>query len=712
LLGLPRFISYFFLANPLLPGVLALHDPDDDATDKKKSESKFVKHRFHFLHDYPPYLSKIHATNFNMSLRIFESWLKKCLMNLFFASTSNSLHRLCFINLDNYHLALYKCEVILIMLHGLNIFICLFFSINIYSQSFVYSKDYFRWPVDDKPGIVANFGELRSNHWHMGLDVRTDQKVNMPVYAAADGYVAKITVQAFGYGQAIYINHPNGLTTVYGHLNKFFSRLDSVVTSAQYEQQSWEIEINFTKDQFPVRKGQLIALSGSTGGSQGPHVHFEIRNTTTQRCINPYFFNLPIQDDVPPVFTKLALYNRTISIYDQSPTVIPVKKIKDKYLLRDTLIRTSFSKVGFAVGAFDRVTGSSSPNGIYSGKIFLDEQPLSEFVLDSMDYNETEYVNAHVDYKYRYNGGSYLQLLFKLPGDNGRTYRLRRGDGSVILNDTNIHNVRIEISDVKQNTSELKFNVKFSSAGIPVINNSSHNSFSPGSVNIFEQDDFEAYLDEECLYDSVQPVFTRVDQAGSNSISSSFRFGDASIPLHTELNIRIKPNSVVAEELTDKIVIKRTDGESGTYRRAEWQKGWVAAKFSDFGSFQAFADTTTPSVNGLGSADTIDLSPSKRIAFYPKDNSGVRSFWAELDGKWLMFTNDKGAAWVYNFDEHCPYGVHRLKVRIVDIVGNVTEKDWCFKRYPYSPLPTKTAIKKKASSKKNVPTRMKSTKKK
>jgi len=144
----------------------------------------------------------------------------------------------------------------------------------------------------------------------MGLDVRTDQKVNMPVYAAAEGYIAKITVQPFGYGQAIYINHPNGLTTVYGHLNRFFPGLESAVTDEQNTQQSWNIELNFTKDQFPVRKGQFIAWSGSTGGSQGPHVHFEIRDTKTQRCINPYFFNLPIPDELPPVFTKLAMYNR------------------------------------------------------------------------------------------------------------------------------------------------------------------------------------------------------------------------------------------------------------------------------------------------------------------------------------------------------------------------------------------------------------------
>ena len=594
------------------------------------------------------------------------------------------------------------------MLHGLKIIICLIFSLKIYSQSFVYSKDYFRWPVDNKPGIVANFGELRSNHWHMGLDVRTDQKVNVPVYAAAEGYIAKITVQPFGYGQAIYINHPNGLTTVYGHLNKFFPGLDSAVVAEQYMQQSWDIELNFTKDQFPVSKGQLIAWSGSTGGSQGPHVHFEIRNTKTQRCVNPYFFNLPIPDEVPPVFTKLAMYDRDLSVYDQNPLLFPVKKIKNKYLLKDTLIRANFSKIGFAISAYDCVNGSTSSNGIYTGRIFLDEQPLIEFVLDSMDYIETNYVNAHVDYKYRYRGGPYLQLLFKLPGDQGRVYRLKSGDGTVILNDTNVHAIRIEISDIKRNTSELNFKVKYNSNPVPLVSRTLHKPFAPGNVNIFEQNDFELYLDEDCLYDSIQPVFDRVGQPGPNAISSLFRFADASVPVHGEINIRIKPGIGIPGELTDKIVIKRTDGKSVNYQKAEWQKGWVAAKFDDFGSYQAFIDTASPSVNDPdnyreGSTDTVDLSPSKKIVFYPKDNTGVKSFRAELDGQWLMFTNDKAAAWVYNFDERCPYGVHRLKIRIEDIVGNVAEKEWWFKRYPYSPPKQKTASKKKTSGKKQVP---------
>lgn len=576
------------------------------------------------------------------------------------------------------------------MLHVLKIISIFFITTQLYSQPFVYSKNYFEWPVKNKPGIVANFGELREGHWHMGLDIRTDQKVNMPVYAAAGGYIARISVHPFGYGMAIYINHPNGLTTVYGHLNKFFSTLDSFVREEQYKQQSWEIELDFTKDKFPVKKGQFIAFSGSSGSSEGPHVHFEIRDTKTERCINPFLFSLPVLDTVPPVLTNLAMYDRNISVYDQHPILFPVKKIKNQYSLKDELIRTGFSKLGFSIGAYDCVTGSTNPNGIYSAKIFLDKRPFLQFVLDSMDYNETGFVDAHIDYKYRYNGGKYLQQLFKLPGDEGREYGPENSNGTIVLNDTAVHLVTIEVSDIRKNTSTLEFKIQLVHSAAALINYSSNKMFAPHYVNVFEQNDFESYVPENCLYDSVEPVFSRTNQPLPNAVSALFQFGDASIPFHGKIDIRIKPNVTTLADLKNKVVIQRADRKGSSYKKAEWQKDWLAASFNDFGSYQAFIDSELPILNELGKPDTIDLRSSKSLIFYPKDNTGLKSFRAELDGKWLMFSNDKGAAWIYNFDERCPYGVHHLKVRVEDIVGNATEKEWWFKRNPYTSPQKKT----------------------
>ncbi|MBD0331806.1 MAG: M23 family metallopeptidase, partial [Chitinophagaceae bacterium] len=185
-----------------------------------------------------------------------------------------------------------------------------------------YPKDYFRNPLDIPMELVANFGELRPNHWHMGLDVRTNQKVNLPVYAAADGYVSKVKIEPEGFGQSIFINHPNGFTTVYAHLNAFFPALTGYVKEQQYKLQSWQVEIKIPEELFPVKKGDFIAYSGNTGASQGPHLHFEIRNTETEKCLNPLLFGFPVADYVPPTLIRLALYDRNKSTYHQQPRLI------------------------------------------------------------------------------------------------------------------------------------------------------------------------------------------------------------------------------------------------------------------------------------------------------------------------------------------------------------------------------------------------------
>jgi murein DD-endopeptidase MepM/ murein hydrolase activator NlpD len=219
-----------------------------------------------------------------------------------------------------------------------------------------YPKNYFRWPLELKPAIVANLGELRPNHWHMGLDIRTNQKENQLVYAAAAGYIAKIRIESSGFGQCIWINHPNGLTTLYGHLNAFFPELAEYVKEQQYKQETWAIELDFPKEKFPVSKGQFIAYSGNTGGSQGPHLHFEIRDTKTDECINPLLFAMPLQDKVPPSILKLAIYDRSTSIYEQVTSFFPLRKTDNGYVVLNTpVIKTGLDKLSFAIQAFDRL---------------------------------------------------------------------------------------------------------------------------------------------------------------------------------------------------------------------------------------------------------------------------------------------------------------------------------------------------------------------
>lgn len=567
----------------------------------------------------------------------------------------------------------------------------------VFSQKPIYPQGYFRWPLNLSPQIVANLGELRPNHWHMGLDIRTNQRVDQLVYAAAEGYVAYMGIRPLSFGRFIIINHPNGLSTLYAHLNDFAPELEKYATEQQYKQQSWAVELGIPAGMFPVKKGSFIAYSGTTGGSQGPHVHFEIRDTKTGKCLNPLLFGLPLQDNVPPTITRLAMYDRTGSIYNASPQLFPVKKTTAGYVLtKPGAIKTGKSKISFAIQAFDRISGSNNEDGIYSAWLYFDDQLVNGFALDSIGYEQTGYLNAQIDYTLRYNGGPFVQHLSRLPGNISSVYHPADVEGVLLLKDTGQHNIRIEVRDAYQNLSVLNFTVQFDEklATAPATA-SSFKPFIPNYVNILEKPDFEMYLPDNCLYDTVYPAYYRTASAAANAASAIHQVNTPAIPVEGRLTVRIKPDQAVPANWRDRMVIQRSYKNSKEAKKASWSNNnqWLSAEFGNFGSFQAFADLVPPNVNELGKGDTVNLSAASRIVFTPTDDFGIKSFRSELDGQWLRFTNDKGRNWIYVFDERCPYGVHQLKVQIEDVAGNITTRTWWFKKYPYTP-PPKKAVKK------------------
>lgn len=564
-----------------------------------------------------------------------------------------------------------------------------------------YPQGYFGNPLGIPLELTANFGELRPGHWHMGLDLRTKQRENLPVLASAPGYIAHIGIRPLSFGKFIIINHPNGYSTLYAHLNEFYPALENHVRQKQQEKESWAIELDFSENDFKVNKGDFIAKSGNTGGSQGPHLHFEIRDTKTQRSLNTLLFGFDVKDDVAPTVSKLAIYDRSISTYLQTPKMISVVRTDSGYFTKPRKILTGYNKLSFAITATDRVSGSKGANGIYGAHLTYDFIPQIGFILDSITYPESDYINAHVDKRLRNGGGSFVQHLSKLPGFRGHVYQELGGNGVIELNDTLVHDITIEVLDANENVSTLAFQVQYrpglaKNHKTPAIGK----LLIPGQVNIVDEKEFEVYMPEEVLYDSIPFSYAQQNIFPAGSVSAQHQFGNPVYPLHSDFSVRLKSINAVSDNLKNKLVILKEWKGARAIRRGKFENGWISATFDNLGNFQAFLDTIPPNINAPGRGkDTLDLSPLTRIVFTPTDNFGVKSFRAELDGEWLMFSNDKGRSHVYIFDEQCPYGVHELKVRVEDIVGNVTEKKWWFKKYPYTP-PKKKVYKRKTTSRK------------
>lgn len=547
----------------------------------------------------------------------------------------------------------------------------LFISINSsqsFAQKVTYEKGYFRYPMDIQRKLNANFGEMRPNHFHMGLDLFTLRQENIPVYAAAEGYISKIKIETGGFGNAIYIAHPNGTTTLYAHMNGFYPALAKYIREQQYKLESWALDIEIPKGILPVRKGDFIGPSGNTGASQGPHVHFEIRETATDKCLNPLLFDFNIPDAVPPQIHRLAIYDRNKSVYEQSPILVAaVKTAPGRY--RANVPTLSFNKVQIAVQATDQMSGVPNQNGFYKSVLYANGKIAGGFTIDRVSYDETRYLNAHIDHRYRASGGPYLQFIMPLKGDKLEIYPYTK-PGSFIQLTNSVLPCELEIYDSDGNRSVVEFNLQSSSSGN--YYSSSANVMRADEANVFENEDIEVYIPEGMIYDSINFRYSKTFANAENTYSSLHQVHDPKIPVHGAMKVRIRPEKVVPFNLRDRMLIRLKTNTRTIYRKANWSVDKFGAEFRDFGSYQLIADEAAPQISGVSNG----MKVGSRITVFVKDNIGpVKNFRGEIDGRWVLF-QPRGANYTYVVDERCPPGEHILKISVEDEAGNKTVQQY------------------------------------
>ncbi|MFZ1799823.1 MAG: peptidoglycan DD-metalloendopeptidase family protein [Chitinophagaceae bacterium] len=513
----------------------------------------------------------------------------------------------------------------------------------------------------------------------MGFDIRTQSRENLPVYAAADGYISRIKIEKYGFGNAVYITHPNGFTTLYAHLNSFTKAVEAYMLQKQYDLQTWAIDEAIPPGIFPVKKGDFIASSGNTGASGGPHLHFEIRNTATGKNYNPGLFGFDIPDTKPPSINALYLYDRRYSTYFQDAVPVAISGSNGNYTAKEKTIRLQSPLVSFAINATDKSSNSPFNHGIYSGGIWMDGNPIFAFKMDSVSYDETRYVNACIDYAVYARKKKYIQFLFSLPGNELNIFAPSKTQGLIILNDTNSHDIKIETKDIDGNTSTLTFNVKFSG-----ISNSNFNypanakPFMPGHGNFVQGNSFNANFPANAFYESFPFSFSEITNNNINSASDIISLGDYYIPVQDNYEIMIRTTLPVNDPLKDKVVMQLNSGNKKSFQRGNWQGDWKKGSFRDLGKISLVIDTIPPDIFIAGWKNGQIFSGNSKLSFRVSDKgSDVQSFNATLDGDWLLFSNRNGL-FTYTFDEHCTSGSHVLKVTVTDIAGNETMKEFTF----------------------------------
>ena len=327
-----------------------------------------------------------------------------------------------------------------------------------------YPKGYFMFPI--KPGqtnlLTGNMGELRPDHFHAGLDIKTGGKEGLPVYAAADGYVSRIKITRRGYGNALYITHPNGFVTVYGHLKNYGATIARHLKAKQYEQQVFETDLLLDSTQIPVRRGEIVALSGNTGGSGGPHLHFEIRDSH-ENVLNPLNFGFTeIVDNIAPIISRIAL--RTLAMPARVDgefgrlEFLPQRLPNGNYVVREPI--SAFGELGLEVLANDISDGTANRNGVSCIEVKMDGQVIFSHHLESFSFDQTQYINAHIAYENYRLSGERFQRCYLTDGNELNTYKTNAQRGKIQVLDNQVHQMQISIWDAHQNVTRLNFTLK------------------------------------------------------------------------------------------------------------------------------------------------------------------------------------------------------------------------------------------------------------
>jgi len=323
-----------------------------------------------------------------------------------------------------------------------------------------YPQDYFRSPLDVTLILSGTFAELRSNHFHSGLDIKTQQREGLNVYAAAEGYVSRIKISHYGYGKALYITHPNGYTTVYAHLKKFAPRVEDYIKKLQYEKESFEIEVFPDIETLPIASDEIVAYSGNTGGSGGPHLHFEIRDKE-EHPINPMLFGIDIQDSQPPKIISAFAYPISSDAHINESTELTKLRLKEENNGTYTVENIkAYGKIGFGIETYDRQDLAANKNGVSNIQTFFNGNKNFEIDFKRFSFDETQHLNRLIDYEYYENENTRIQKLFVQQNNPLSLYKDVDSNGYVQVEDSTSSVYKVRVKDFKDNDYCITINIK------------------------------------------------------------------------------------------------------------------------------------------------------------------------------------------------------------------------------------------------------------
>jgi hypothetical protein len=533
-----------------------------------------------------------------------------------------------------------------------------------------YPKDYFRSPLDIPMQLSGNFGELRPNHFHAGFDLKTLQKEGLPVYAVADGYVSRIKISTFGNGKTIYITHSNGYTSVYGHLQRATDSIEDFIKKTHYTEQSFEIEKYLKPGELIVKKGQLIALSGNSGASEGPHLHFEFRDNITENIINPMLFGFDkfLKDTKNPIIFNVYVYpldDETLVNQSKRPLLLNLLLQKDGTYLGDKVIANG--KIGFGINAFDYDDVSYNKNGIYKVQTYYNGKPNFGYQFDTYSFDEMRYINAFIDYsRYKQTQQRVQKLFMKNPFNLSIIKSdATKGVVTVVPNLTSIF--RVEVSDFYGNLTSVTIPIVYEVLPTIIQKEPISKYFVKAkNESNFSKDNISVFFPAETFYEDFNLNF--------EVINDTLFLHNDTVPAHSNFTIEIDDHKF-PESQRDKLFIASINGKKMSYNYTFRKENVFTTKVKTLGKYALVLDTIPPKISIAKSIEGKWLSDKNSIQFTISDGlSGIKSYNGYLNGKWILFEYDnKTKKIIHNFsDGIVAEGANELKINVMDNMGNST----------------------------------------